>query len=219
MDVALSNGCSPQPELDPNHGFDLEEIQEVIDGLVEQVEHLVALRAIPGLVVLRPADANETTAAWRTALARRDGPTALALTRQTVPALPAPPAGAVARGAYVRADGDDVVLVATGSEVHVALAARDRLAAPTPARLRSRRPLPHPPLVRARGAGASGREPARRDETHDRPGDPSRHRPSNEGSRLSTNARIASAVSRVLKFTACACASASSACDSETWAL
>jgi transketolase len=100
------------------------------DGPTHQpVEHLVALRAIPGLVVIRPADANETTAAWRTALARRDGPTALALTRQTVPALPAPPAGAVARGAYVRADGDDVVLVATGSEVHVALAARDRLAA------------------------------------------------------------------------------------------
>jgi transketolase len=100
------------------------------DGPTHQpVEHLVALRAIPGLVVIRPADANETTAAWRTALARRDGPTALVLTRQTVPALPVPPAGAVARGAYVRADGDDVVLVATGSEVHVALAARDRLAA------------------------------------------------------------------------------------------
>jgi transketolase len=99
------------------------------DGPTHQpIEHLASLRAVPGLVVLRPADANETAAAWRTALARRDGPTVLALTRQKVPALPVPPPGAVARGAYVRADGHDVVLVATGSEVHLALAARDRLA-------------------------------------------------------------------------------------------
>jgi transketolase len=82
----------------------------------------------PGLVVLRPADANETAAAWRTAVARLDGPTALALTRQKVPTLPAPPPGAVARGAYIRAHGDDIALVATGSEVHLAMAARDRLA-------------------------------------------------------------------------------------------
>ncbi len=99
------------------------------DGPTHQpIEHLASLRAIPGLVVLRPADANETAAAWRTALARLDGPTALALTRQKVPTLPEPPPGAVARGAYIRAHGDDIALVATGSEVHLAMAARDRLA-------------------------------------------------------------------------------------------
>jgi transketolase len=99
------------------------------DGPTHQpIEHLASLRAVPGLVVLRPADANETAAAWRTALARLDGPTALALTRQKVPTLPAPPPGAVARGAYILAHGGDIALVATGSEVHLAMAARDRLA-------------------------------------------------------------------------------------------
>jgi transketolase len=99
------------------------------DGPTHQpVEQLASLRAIPGLAVLRPADANETAAAWRVALARGGAPTVLVLTRQTVPTLPAPPPGAVARGAYVRADGGDIALVATGSEVHLALAARDRLA-------------------------------------------------------------------------------------------
>lgn len=100
------------------------------DGPTHQpVEHLVALRAVPDLVVLRPADANETAAAWQVAVDRRHGPTALALTRQKVPILPPPPPGAVAQGAYVRVDGDDFVLVASGSEVHVALAARAQLAA------------------------------------------------------------------------------------------
>ena len=100
------------------------------DGPTHQpVEHLAALRAIPDLVVLRPADANETAAAWRVALERRDGPTALVLTRQKVPVLPPPPPDGLARGAYVRADGDDVVLVATGSEVDLALDARDLLSA------------------------------------------------------------------------------------------
>lgn len=99
------------------------------DGPTHQpVEQLASLRAVPGLVVMRPADAHETAAAWHLALTRTDGPTALALTRQKVPVLAPPPPGAVARGAYVRADGYDIVLVATGSEVHLALAARDRLA-------------------------------------------------------------------------------------------
>jgi transketolase len=92
------------------------------------VEQLAALRAIPGLVTLRPADARETAAAWRAAVARQDGPTALVLTRQGVPVLPLadPP---VERGAYVVAPGDDCVIIATGSEVSLALAARDLLAA------------------------------------------------------------------------------------------
>ena len=105
------------------------------DGPTHQpVEHLAALRAIPNLVIIRPADANETTAAWRVALERRDGPTGLALTRQKLPILPETrrdPAETVARGAYVLADSSgipDVLFIASGSEVHVALEARDVLA-------------------------------------------------------------------------------------------
>jgi transketolase len=102
------------------------------DGPTHQpIETLASLRAMPDLVVFRPADANETAQAWAAALRRRDGPTVLALTRQDVPHLDVP-AGAVARGAYVIAGADedaDVVLIATGSEVSVALAARERLAA------------------------------------------------------------------------------------------
>jgi transketolase len=97
------------------------------DGPTHQpIEHLAALRAIPDLVVIRPADANETVAAWQVALARTDGPTALVLTRQGLPTLaPAPP---VERGAYVAADGDDAILMATGSEVALVLQARAILA-------------------------------------------------------------------------------------------
>jgi len=101
------------------------------DGPTHQpIETLASLRAIPDLVVFRPADANETAQAWVAALRRRDGPTVLALTRQSVPNL-AVPAGVVDRGGYVAAgDGDaDVALIATGSEVGLALAARERLAA------------------------------------------------------------------------------------------
>ena len=100
------------------------------DGPTHQpVEHLAALRAIPNLVVIRPADANETAAAWQIALDRSDGPTALILTRQGLP-VPADESRAeVARGAYIIRDGDDAVVVATGSEVHTALAAADLLAA------------------------------------------------------------------------------------------
>jgi transketolase len=101
----------------------------------EPVEHLAALRAIPGLVVIRPADANETVEAWKVALTR-SGPTALALSRQNLPILDRSqlaPASELAKGGYVLADADggqpDVILIATGSEVAVALEARQMLAA------------------------------------------------------------------------------------------
>lgn len=101
----------------------------------EPVEHLAALRAIPGLVVIRPADANETVEAWKVALTRR-GPTALALSRQNLPILDRSqlaPASELRKGAYVLADAangqPDVILLATGSEVVLALEARKLLAA------------------------------------------------------------------------------------------
>ncbi|MFO8150963.1 MAG: transketolase [Trueperaceae bacterium] len=101
------------------------------DGPTHQpIETLASLRAMPGLEVFRPADARETAQAWVAALERRDGPTVLALTRQNVPTLEVP-AGVVARGGYVLAGADedaDVLLVATGSEVAPALAARELLA-------------------------------------------------------------------------------------------
>jgi transketolase len=101
------------------------------DGPTHQpIGTLASLRAIPGVTVIRPADANETAQAWRDALERTDGPTVLALTRQDVPHLDVP-AGAVARGGYVAAGADepaDVLLIATGSEVALALAAREGLA-------------------------------------------------------------------------------------------
>ena len=97
------------------------------DGPTHQpVEQLAGLRAIPNLVVLRPADANETAASWRVALERSDGPTLLALSRQKLPILERSDGG-VANGAYVAADGDRVVLIGTGSEVSLCLAARDVL--------------------------------------------------------------------------------------------
>ncbi len=99
------------------------------DGPTHQpVEHHMALRAIPNLWYVRPADANETAIAWRLALERRDGPVALALTRQKVPTLDrteTAPAEGVLRGAYTlwqAGTGEpELILVATGSEVHVAL--------------------------------------------------------------------------------------------------
>ncbi|HLF88829.1 MAG TPA: transketolase C-terminal domain-containing protein, partial [Anaerolineales bacterium] len=97
------------------------------DGPTHQpIEHLAALRAIPNLVILRPADANETTEAWKAAIARRNGPTALALTRQNVPTLDREifaPASGLHKGAYVLADlGEDapeLILMASGSEVSI----------------------------------------------------------------------------------------------------
>ena len=94
----------------------------------EPVEHAAALRAIPHLTVIRPADANETAAAWRLAMTHTGGPVALLLTRQSLPILEGP--AAVDRGGYVLADAEDtpeLVMIASGSEVSVALEAREIL--------------------------------------------------------------------------------------------
>ncbi|WP_257141855.1 transketolase [Streptomyces sp. sk226] len=111
------------------------------DGPTHQpVEQLAALRAIPGLDVVRPADANETAVCWRTVLEHDDRPAGLALTRQPLPVLERgagdgayASAEGAARGGYVlvdsRGETPDVILVATGSEVHIALEARELLAA------------------------------------------------------------------------------------------
>ncbi|AOD24453.1 transketolase [Rhodococcus pyridinivorans] len=107
------------------------------DGPTHQpIEHLAALRAIPNLAVIRPADANETSFAWKAALENRTGPTALALTRQNVPVLEGTrekAAEGVARGAYILAEASsgtpEVVILATGSEVQLAVAARETLEA------------------------------------------------------------------------------------------
>ncbi|MCI0432491.1 MAG: transketolase [Gemmatimonadetes bacterium] len=108
------------------------------DGPTHQpVEQLMSLRLIPNLRVIRPADATETAVAWRIALTRRDGPTAIVLTRQKLAVLDRSPEGlasadGVERGGYVLADADStgvtgvpaVILVGTGSEVHVCLSAK-----------------------------------------------------------------------------------------------
>jgi transketolase len=104
------------------------------DGPTHQpVEHLASLRIIPGLIVLRPADATETTEAWRQAIKINDRPVALILSRQKLPVLDRSryaPAEELEKGAYILADSDDapkVILMATGSEVHIALSAREML--------------------------------------------------------------------------------------------
>jgi transketolase len=104
------------------------------DGPTHQpIEHLAGLRAIPRLYVLRPADANETALAWKFAIAQTEHPTAFALSRQGLPILDpkAVPDDAIERGAYVLAEASDgtpeVILIATGSEVGLCLAARDLL--------------------------------------------------------------------------------------------
>ncbi|MGE4297432.1 MAG: transketolase [Desulfovibrionaceae bacterium] len=105
------------------------------DGPTHQpVEHTPSLRLIPGLSVWRPCDTLETAVAWRAALERAKGPTALALTRQGLPFMPRDAAtlANVAKGGYVLRDCDatpDAILLATGSEVHVAMAAADQLTA------------------------------------------------------------------------------------------
>ncbi len=107
------------------------------DGPTHQpIEQLAMLRAIPNLVVLRPADGTETVEAWRVAIGRTDGPTLLVLTRQKLPVLDRGALGAaagVARGGYVLLDppggNAQAILIATGSEVHVALAAAKLLQA------------------------------------------------------------------------------------------
>ena len=114
------------------------------DGPTHQpVEHLTALRAIPGLDVVRPADANETAWAWRQALEHTDRPTALALSRQALPTVDRSQlAGAegVAKGGYVLAEASSgkpqVIIIGTGSEVQLCLTARERLEADgTPTRV------------------------------------------------------------------------------------
>jgi transketolase len=108
------------------------------DGPTHQpIEHLAILRATPNCVELRPADANETVEAWKVALQNDDGPVALMLTRQNLPTIDRAvyaPASGVARGAYVLADAagsaaPDIILMASGSEVQLVLAAHERLAA------------------------------------------------------------------------------------------
>jgi len=103
------------------------------DGPTHQpVEHFASLRAIPNIVVIRPADANETAQAWKYALEHHDGPVAITLTRQSVPVLDQgkyPSASNLLRGAYVLvpAKKPDILLIATGSEVHVAIQAEEKL--------------------------------------------------------------------------------------------
>jgi transketolase len=98
------------------------------DGPTHQpIEHLASLRAMPNMWVIRPADAGETGEAWEMALRRTEGPSCLVLTRQGLPVLERA-AGSLHRGGYVIRQGDDAVLVATGSEVWVALAAAEQLA-------------------------------------------------------------------------------------------
>ena len=106
------------------------------DGPTHQpVEQLAALRAIPRLIVLRPGDANETAVAWRVAIENRACPVALVLTRQNVPTLDRSqfaPADELRKGAYILADAPggkpDIILIGTGSEVSLAVAAREKLA-------------------------------------------------------------------------------------------
>jgi transketolase len=107
------------------------------DGPTHQpIEHLAGLRAIPGLTVIRPADANEAAEAWRTAILHKEGPVALIMTRQAIPILDRnrfPAAKELKRGAYIlaqsSADLPDLILMATGSEVHLGLEAYERLSA------------------------------------------------------------------------------------------
>ena len=105
------------------------------DGPTHQpIEHLAALRAMPGLDIVRPADANETVVAWRTILGNTDRPAGLILSRQNLPTVDRTVHGSaegVAKGGYILADAvngrPDAIIIATGSEVSIALAARELL--------------------------------------------------------------------------------------------
>ncbi|MBN1208552.1 MAG: transketolase [Myxococcaceae bacterium] len=123
-------------ELPAIHIFTHDSIGLGEDGPTHQpVEHLPSLRAIPGLIVLRPADANEVTEAWRIIARQKSHPVALVLTRQAVPTLDRAkfaPASGVARGAYVLADCEgtpEVILIGTGSEVSLCVSAYEQLKA------------------------------------------------------------------------------------------
>jgi transketolase len=103
------------------------------DGPTHQpIEQVMSLRMIPGMTVLRPADANETAEAWRFAMKKTDGPVGLALTRQKLPVLDAAKAKGLAKGAYVLEEASaapKAILMASGSEVHLAVEARKALEA------------------------------------------------------------------------------------------
>lgn len=104
------------------------------DGPTHQpIEQVAGLRAIPNLVVIRPADATEVVHAWRVAIERIDGPTALILTRQKLPVIDRtkfPPASLLTKGAYILFDSKkiDIILIASGSEVHLALESAKKIA-------------------------------------------------------------------------------------------
>jgi transketolase len=123
-------------EIPVLHIFTHDSIGVGEDGPTHQpVEQLASLRAMPGLLVFRSCDANEVAETWRVVAALKHEPAALILSRQPLPTLDRTvlaPAGGVARGAYVLAEADggtpEVILLATGSEVHLALAAREELA-------------------------------------------------------------------------------------------
>jgi transketolase len=122
-------------EIPVLHIFTHDSIGVGEDGPTHQpVEQLISLRAIPGLLVFRPADANEVAETWRIVTALRHEPAVLILSRQALPTLDRvvyAPAAGLARGGYVLAEAasgtPDVILLATGSEVHLALAAREEL--------------------------------------------------------------------------------------------
>ena len=124
-------------EIPVIHIFTHDSIGVGEDGPTHQpVEHLASLRAIPGLVVLRPADANEVVEAWRVIMRFRHQPVALILTRQNLPTLDRrryAPASGLARGGYILADAEDgrpdVLLIATGSEVALCVQAHEQLKA------------------------------------------------------------------------------------------
>jgi transketolase len=107
------------------------------DGPTHQpIEQLVALRSVPGLITLRPADANEVVEAWKVIMALKKEPAALILTRQALPTFDRAkyaPAAGVARGAYIMADAEggkpQVILMATGSEVYLCIDAYEKLKA------------------------------------------------------------------------------------------
>ncbi len=123
-------------EIPVVHIFTHDSIGVGEDGPTHQpVEQLASLRAMPGLLVFRPADANEVVETWRILMGLHDEASVIVLSRQNLPTLDRSvfaPAAGVAKGAYVLADAPDgkpdVILLATGSEVHLALAARDELA-------------------------------------------------------------------------------------------
>jgi len=103
------------------------------DGPTHQpIEQVMSMRMIPGMTMIRPADANETAEAWRIAMRKTDGPVGLALTRQKLPVLDAAKAKGAAKGAYVVEEASTaprLILLATGSEVHLAVEARKKLEA------------------------------------------------------------------------------------------